>query len=146
NVRQALKHGIDRQALLKTAFAGYGRLGNDQPIPESDPFHADLAQRKHDPDRAKYHLRQAGLSDLAIDLCASEAALPEAMVCAALYQGTAAKAGIRINVVQKPADTFWREVWMKQPFVPSYWGGRQTAGLMLSIAYQSGATWNETRW
>ena len=35
---------------------------------------------------------------------------------------------------------------MQEPFVGSYWGGRPTADLMLSVAYQSDAAWNESFW
>ena len=35
---------------------------------------------------------------------------------------------------------------MKKPFCGSYWGGRPTADLMLSVAYASTAAWNETFW
>lgn len=35
---------------------------------------------------------------------------------------------------------------MKKPFCGSYWGGRPTADLMLSVAYRSDAPWNESFW
>ena len=49
DLRLALKYAIDRDQTLKTLFSGYGALGNDHPIPPSDPyFNKDLPQRKHD--------------------------------------------------------------------------------------------------
>src|SRR3546814_2886853 len=35
---------------------------------------------------------------------------------------------------------------MNKPWGGSYWGGRPTADLMLSVAYKSDAAWNESFW
>src|SRR3546814_2126182 len=35
---------------------------------------------------------------------------------------------------------------MNKPFCGSYWGGRPTADLMLSVAYKSDAAWNDSYW
>ncbi|MBI3898149.1 MAG: hypothetical protein HY308_07615 [Gammaproteobacteria bacterium] len=35
---------------------------------------------------------------------------------------------------------------MKKPFCGSFWEGRPTANLMLSLAYTSDAAWNESFW
>ena len=45
-----------------------------------------------------------------------------------------------------PEDGYWSETWMQKPFCGSYWGGRPTADLMLSVAYLSDAAWNESFW
>ncbi|HXQ39879.1 MAG TPA: ABC transporter substrate-binding protein, partial [Candidatus Udaeobacter sp.] len=38
NIRLALKYAIDRKKVLRTLFSRYGSVGNDHPIPKSDPF------------------------------------------------------------------------------------------------------------
>ena len=38
DLRIALKYAIDREAVLKAMFTGYGTLGNDHPIPRGDPY------------------------------------------------------------------------------------------------------------
>src|SRR5690606_16781218 len=43
-------------------------------------------------------------------------------------------------------DGYWTEVWMNKAFCGSYWGGRPTADLMLSVAYASDAAWNDSYW
>ena len=63
NVRLALKYAMDREKLLKNIVQDFGKLGNDHPISSADPyFNASLPQRVYDPDKAKFHLKQAGLS------------------------------------------------------------------------------------
>ena len=147
DIRLALKYAMDREQMLKTLFSGYGTLGNDHPIPQSDPyFNKELAQTKHDPDKAKFHFKKAGMADAKIVLQASDAAFNGAVDMASLLQASAEKAGIKIDVKKEPADGFWSNVWLKGAFVSSYWGGRSAATQMLAVAYQKGAAWNETHW
>ncbi len=147
NVRLALKYAIDREALVKTILRGHGVVGNDHPIGRSNRFHADdLEQRKYDPDKAKFHLKQAGLSSLKVDLSAADAAFPGAVDAAVLYKEHAAKAGIDINVVREPNDGYWSNVWLKKPWCAVYWGGRPTEDWMFSTAYAAGVPWNDTYW
>ncbi len=147
NVRLALKFGLDRAALLKTILRGHGALGNDHPIGRANPYHAaDLPQRNYDPDKAKFHLKEAGLSSLKVDLSAADAAFAGAVDAAVLYKEHAAKAGIEITVVREPNDGYWSNVWMQKAFCAVYWGGRPTEDLMYSTAYADGAAWNDSFW
>ncbi|WP_172125241.1 MULTISPECIES: ABC transporter substrate-binding protein [unclassified Devosia] len=147
NVRLAIKHAIDREQLLSTALRGYGQLGNDHPIPASDPFHAaDLPQRAFDPEKAKFYLKQAGLDNLSLELSASDAAFSGAVDAAAIFQNTAAASGITLSIKREPMDGYWSNVWMKAPFSMGYWGGRPTADQMLTTAYSSTSVQNDTHW
>ncbi len=147
NVRMALKHAVDRQELVDKILFGYGAIGNDHPISPSNRFYAkDLEQTTYDPDKAKYYLKQAGLDSLKVSLSASEAAFGGAVDAAVLYSSTADKCGIDIQPVREPNDGYWSDVWMKKPFCAVYWGGRPTEDWMFSVAYASGAPWNDTFW
>jgi len=147
NVRLAIKHAIDREQLLQTAFRGFGQLGNDHPIPHAHKFfNADLEQKAYDPDKAKFYLNQAGLSDLKIQLSASEAAFPGAVDAAAIFRVAAAKAGIDVQIKREPVDGYWDNVWMQAPFCMSYRGGRATVDQALAIAYASNSSQNDTNW
>ena len=147
DVRLALKYGIDRQAIVKTILFGYGQPGNDQPITPSYRYYAkDLQPRAYDPDKAKFHLKKAGLDSLKVDLSAADAAFPGAVDAAVLYADQAAKCGITINVVRESDDGYWDKVWLKKPFCMAYWGGRPTEDVMLTVAYAKDAAWNEAQW
>jgi peptide/nickel transport system substrate-binding protein len=149
DVRLALKYAIDRNALLETILRGRGYLGNDNPIGKANRYRAtedELPQRVYDPDKAKFHLKQAGLDSLTVDLSAADAAFPGAVDAAVLYKEHAAKAGITINVVREPNDGYWSNVWMQKPWCAVYWGGRPTSDWMFSTAYAAGAPWNDTHW
>jgi len=147
NVRLALKYAIDREQLLQTVLRGYGKVGNDQPIAPANEFYAeDLEQRAYDPDKAKFHLKEAGLDSLSVRLSAADAAFPGAVDAAVLYRENAAKAGIDIEVVREPNDGYWSNVWMKKPWCMSYWAGRPTASQMFQTAFAADAPWNEAYW
>ncbi len=147
DLRLALKYAIDREQITKTLFAGYGSVGNDHPIPKGDPFfHSQLPQTKHDPEKAKFHFKKAGMADAKITLQASDAAFAGAVDMCTLFQASAAKAGIKVDLKKEPVDGFWDNVWLKGAFVTSYWGGRPAATQMLGVAYKGGAPWNETHW
>ena len=147
DVRLALKYAVDRDALLQNVLRGHGVVGNDHPIGLSNRYHAkDLPQRTYDPEKAKFHLKKAGLSSLKVDLSAADAAFGGAVDAAVLMREHAAKAGIDINVVREPNDGYWSNVWMKKPWCMVYWGGRPTEDWMFSTAYAAGADWNDSFW
>ena len=93
-----------------------------------------MEQRKYDPDKAAFHFKKSGHSGSVL-LRTSDVAFPGAVDATQLYQQSAAKAGITIEVKREPGDGYWSEVWNKQPFSASYWGGRPTQDQMYSTAY-----------
>jgi peptide/nickel transport system substrate-binding protein len=147
NVRLALKHAIDRQELVDKILFGHGTVGNDQPIGPSYRFHdPDVPQTSFDPDRAKFHLKQAGLDGLTVRLSAADAAFPGAVDAATLYQNSAAEAGITLKVNRVPNDGYWSDVWMQHEFSAVYWSGRPTEDQIFTTAFGGGAAWNDSYW
>lgn len=147
DVRLALKYAINRQAIVDTILNGHGAVANDNPIaPTNRYFNASLPQRPYDPEKAKFHLKKAGLSELKADLNIADAAFARAVDTALIFSESAKAASIAINVVREPNDAYWSNVWMKKPWTASYWGGQPTADLALSQAFASTAAWNEGFW
>jgi len=146
DLRMALKLAMDREEMLKTILFGYGSVGNDFPINSAYPlFPDDIEQRKFDPEAAAAAYKKSGHSG-SIIVRTSDVAFPGAVDAAQLYQQSCAKAGITVEVKREPGDGYWSEVWNKQPFSLSYWGGRSTQDQMYSTGYLSTADWNDTRW
>ena len=147
DVRLGLKYVIDREQMIKQVLRGYGYVGNDHPIPRNNQYYAsELPQRKYDPDKARFHLKKAGELDRTFNLHAADSAFPGAIDASVLIKESAAKAGVKINVVREPDDGYWENVWIKKGWVQCYWSGRPTADWMFSIAYAAGASWNDTKW
>lgn len=147
NVRLALKYAFDRQELVDKILAGHGSVSNDNPIGPANRFYnPDMEAKSYDPDKAKFYLKEAGLDKLEVTLSAANAAFSGAVDGAVLISEKAAAAGITITVDRVPDDGYWDNVWMKKPFCASYWGGRPTEDQAFTIAYASGAEWNESFW
>ncbi|WP_416261849.1 ABC transporter substrate-binding protein [Gibbsiella quercinecans] len=144
--RLALKYAIDRQQMIQTVLGGYGTLANDNPIFPSSPYFAkDIPQRPYDPEKAKFHWQKTGFSG-PLTLSVAEAGFPGAVDAGQLYQASAKRAGIPLNVERVPDDAFWDNVWMKKTFVSSNWSMRPTADALLSLVFTSNAPWNESQW
>ena len=134
--RAQIRASIARD-LVKQILRGYGKVGNDQPIADVDPFYAaDIPQQPYDPDKAKAHFKKSG-RDGTITLSIADVAFTGAVDAACCCKEHLAKAGIKIDVTREPADGYWDNVWTGQAVVRLLLGGgRPTADLMLSVVYQ----------
>ena len=146
DLRLALKYAINREEMVEKILRGYGSVGNDMPINAAYPFFDEsIPQRTYDPAKAAEHYKKSGHDGSPIVLRTAEGAFPGAVDAAQLFQQTAQAAGIPLEIKREPNDGYWSEVWNKQPFCASYWGGRPVQDQMYSTAYQSTADWNDTR-
>lgn len=144
-VRKALKLVPDREKIVEFALLGYGAPGNDQPVA---PWRADAYSHeipKQDIEKAKELLAQAGYPDgIDLDLYVAPA-LPGFVEIAEMYKEMAAEAGIRVNVIQWPVETYWDEVWLKKPW--SVWGySARPVGEQLSAGFTTEHPWNGIHW
>ncbi|MWV57508.1 ABC transporter substrate-binding protein [Rathayibacter sp. VKM Ac-2754] len=65
-IRQAIAYALDRQAIIDTAWAGYGELIGAM-VPPTDPYYEDLTDEyAYDPEKARELLAEAGAEDLSI--------------------------------------------------------------------------------
>ena len=145
DLRLALKYLIPREQIRDNVFKGFALIGNDMQVPPTDPFYChDIPQRPYDVDRAKFHLKKAGVDK--VQLHTSTAPGDGAIDAALLYREAAKPAGLDLEVITAPADSYFSAVWMQVPFCVSGWNPRPTADLMLSVANVSTAPWNESFW
>ena len=146
-VRQALKYAINRQELVDKILYGYGSPGNDVPLSGAIKYAINPEPvYTYDPDKAKSLLKKAGMDGLKVDFSASDAAFAGGVDAALLMAEHAKKAGIEINVIREPNDSYWDNVWLKKPWCECYWGTRTSADQFLSISLAADAAWNDTHW
>ncbi len=146
DLRMALKLAINREEMVQKILGGLGSVGNDFPINASYPlFDASIPQRTYDPAAAAEFYRKSGHDGSPIILRTAPGAFPGAVEAAQLFQATANAAGIPLEIKREPDDGYWTDVWNKQPFSASYWGGRPVQDQMYATAYLSTAEWNDTR-
>jgi peptide/nickel transport system substrate-binding protein len=144
-VRKAMKLVVDRQAMVNTVLLGFGEVGNDNPVAPSsvDPYRSDPIPR--DVEMAKKLLAEAGYPNgLSVDLYTSTST-PAMPLLAQAYAQMAKDAGITVNVINSPAESYWDDIWLKKPFVVDYATARPT-GEALALNLNSNSKWNETHW
>ena len=146
DIRLAMKYSVDREAILDRVLGGHGYLGADQPIGRNSIFYnPELKPRPYDPEKAKFHLKKAGMDALKVKLVTSEI-YTGAQDVAVLFGESAKASGITVDIERYPVDGYWNDIWMKRPFSMVFWFGRPTADWMLSTVYATGSAWNDTFW
>ena len=90
---RALKYAINREEIAKKIFLGHATPGNDNPIAAAGvKFAIDpQPQYAYDPDKAKFHLKKAGLSTLKVDLSRRRRRLQRRRRCGGAVPGTCAR-------------------------------------------------------
>jgi peptide/nickel transport system substrate-binding protein len=142
-VRLAMKHLVDRAAIVKTIWQGHANVANDHPVPEINPFWSSIPPRPYDVARAKALLAEAGhAGGLTVELWTSSerAGMPEMAVA---VQQMVAPAGIKVEIKTVPWSVFNANVWKKKAFYVNNWGGRATVDETLYPFFRTGGSWNE---
>jgi peptide/nickel transport system substrate-binding protein len=144
-VRQAMKYVMDRKRLQQIVMLGQGAVANDDPAAPFVAYGYSGPAREQDIGKAKSLLAEAGYGDgLEFDLQTGEAGYGMIPLATA-YKEMAGQAGIKVNLVQNPADSFWDDIWLKKPAITTFWAGKSTDVAMF-IMFHSKAKWNETHW
>ena len=148
DVRLALKYAVDREQMVDKILRGFGEVGNDHPISSILKFYAGdrLPQRQYDPDKARFHIKKAGLEGHTFKLHTADMAFQGAVDAATVYKENAANAGINIEVMRVSNDGYWNDIWMKKPWCAGSWSGRPTIDMMFSVGFHSKASWNHTHY
>lgn len=148
HVPLALKWGVNRAEMVAKILQRHGGAGSGHPAGPANQYLAkseDIGgQREYDPDKAKFHLKKAGLDGLKVDVSTFDAAFAGAVDAAVLYQSSAAKSGIEIDVVRIRRWLLVQRLAQK-PWCVVYWSGRATEDWMFSTAYERGVPWIDTQ-
>ncbi|QGU01575.1 Glutathione-binding protein GsiB precursor [Corynebacterium kalinowskii] len=109
-VRQAVMHAIDRQAVIDTAWDGYGVDTGGVPVPPTDPWFEKSEQYPFDPDKARELLAEAGINEDNNDVVFTVPSLPYASAISELVVSQLKDIGLDVTIqsVEFPA------VWLSQ--------------------------------
>ncbi len=143
-VRQAFRLIVDRQQMIDQAYSGYGWAGNDMYAP-FDPGTPDLPQREQDLEQAKSLLKEAGYSDLAVELVTSDAVGGGAVEAAQVFAEQAKGAGVKVNVNKVDAGVFYGEDYLSWTFAQDFWYTRNYLAQAAAGSLPT-APYNETHW
>ncbi|HEX3816161.1 MAG TPA: ABC transporter substrate-binding protein [Mycobacteriales bacterium] len=108
-VRQAINYAIDRKALVKTAWAGYGTLIGSM-VPPTDPWYQNLSGRyPYDPAKAKRLLAQAGYAK-GFSLQLKLPTLPYATAAGQVVASALGQLGIKVHISELEFPARWLDV------------------------------------
>ncbi len=146
DLRLAMKYLLDREKVLKTIMKGYGQLGNDHLFAPDDPFYnKELPQRGRDLDKARYHLKKAGMENAKLELHVGEPVYASVEI-GMMLQAEATRIGLTIDLKREPADGYYTNIWRKRSFHAGEWNARPTDDLLLTTGFKSDAEWNESQY
>lgn len=112
-VRQAIRHAIDRQALMDSVWNGKGTLIGTM-VPPSDPWYEDRSgDYPYDPERAKELLAEAGYAD-GLSLRLRVPTLAYAQGAGQFIQSQLGAVGITVQIDEVEFPARWIDVVMQQ--------------------------------
>jgi peptide/nickel transport system substrate-binding protein len=144
-VRQAVRYATDQAKTVQIAAGELGDVAEHHHVSPVHPDYAKLPMFERDVEKAKALLAEAGFPD-GLDLeiaCKPDPSWELASVEAMVEQWK--EAGIRTKINVLPSAKFW-DVWTEVPFGYTTWAHRPLGFMVMTLAYRTGGTWNETRY
>lgn len=145
-VREAIRLGIDRPAMVTQALSGYGSIANDV-LGVGDPnYDRELPQRTRDLDRARTLLREAGFDTGASYRCVTKDEAAGEVDSARLIASQLGDIGMRVEVVPQDVTTFYDSSWTKPdaPMSTVSWATNDSLTFFASKVLVSTTSANET--
>ncbi|WP_441931287.1 ABC transporter substrate-binding protein [Mesorhizobium sp. 2RAF21] len=142
-VRQAFRLILDRKQLARVAFNGHAAVGNDL-FSNWSPYYDNTKHRDQDLDQAKFLLKQAGKSDLAVELMTSDVSAG-VLQSAQVFARQAKDAGVTVKVTQVTPDVYYGENYLKWTFAQDYWYSNPFFSQVMSGSLPD-SIFNETHW
>ncbi|ADE05264.1 ABC-type transport system periplasmic substrate-binding protein (probable substrate dipeptide/oligopeptide) (plasmid) [Haloferax volcanii DS2] len=152
-VRQAVKHAIDREAILNAVQDGLGTIGQDSLLSPAYEYYSDIGAPERDLEKAKELLAEAGYPDginltEEFDLTLQTASnIPHMRGTAVLMQEQLKEAGIEFELETMSYGNWSATVWKKSPFYVGAYGMRISGANFMKLMLHSEGNWNgESDW
>ncbi|PKV98028.1 ABC transporter substrate-binding protein [Nocardia fluminea] len=145
-VREAIRLGVDRLAMVKQVFSDYGTIGNDV-LGVGDPaYDRTLTQRTRDVARAEQLLSDAKFDTAATYRCFTKEEAIGEVDSARLIATQLGDIGVKVEVVVQDPTAFYDESWVKPaaPMTTVSWATNDSLMFYASKVLRSDTTANET--
>ena len=141
-VRQALKLGTDRKAILDGAIGGIGVTGRDTPIgPAYGEIYLDVPEPARDVEKAKELLAEAGYPD-GFDITLHTQQTSPVPAIATIWKEQMAEIGVNVDIQLVPSEVYYADMWLEVDFGITDWGPRPIPLAYVSLAYTTGGSWS----
>jgi len=108
-VRRAINYAINKEAIVKAIYAGFGRPAYTPIPPTMWSYNPNVTKYKYNPEKAKQLLKEAGYPKLSFELWAMPVArpyMPNARKVAEAMQADLAKVGVTTKIVSYDWGTY----------------------------------------
>ena len=133
-LRQAISLAIDRNVIIKELLKGYGRPV-DSPVPPGLIGHTTLPAKNYDPEKARQILKQAGMSNVTVDIVLMKDFYPKQLEITQAVAAMLGDVGIKLNIKnleiatareQRTAGTYdlFFSGWAHMPHDPDWYFGQ----------------------
>jgi peptide/nickel transport system substrate-binding protein len=122
-VREAMRLVVDREQMVQQVLSGQGRIANDMYAPYDACYLKEVPQREQDLEKAKSLLKQAGQSDLRVELVTGDI-FRGVVEAAQVFAEQAKGAGIQVKVRKVDTGTFYGDNYLSWPFAQDFWATR----------------------
>ncbi|WP_224817110.1 ABC transporter substrate-binding protein [Hasllibacter sp. MH4015] len=140
-VRRALALATDNAVLMELGVNGLGTVAENHHVCPIHPEYADIGPAVQDVAAAQSLMEEAGQTDFEHELISIDDSWRRPTTDALAAQ--LRDAGFNVTRTIYPGNTFWND-WNNYPFSSTDWGHRPLGVQNLTLAYTSGAAWNET--
>ena len=140
-LRNAVQLAVDNSVVLELGRNGQGLPAENHHVGPMHPEYAALPKIAPDAAKAKAMLEESGHGDTEIELISIDGDWRTVTTDAIGAQLRDAGFNVKRTVI--PGSTFWND-WTKYPFSTTNWGARPLGVQVLTLAYTSGAAWNES--
>ena len=142
--RTAFKLAVDRPKMVSAVFGEFGQVMNDLFGKGYPSYNSALPQRHYDPEKAKSLLKAAGQEGVKVTLYTSSS-VPGMLESATAYKEQAKAAGITVDLVKLPSDTYFsNDKYLKVPMYQSSWGASFES--VAQDGFFTNSPYNETAW
>lgn len=140
-VRNALQLAVDNAAILTLGYGDLGTPAENHHVCPIHPEYAKLPPIGRDIEKAKALMTEAGQMDFEHEIITVDEDWEKSTGDAIAAQ--LREAGFKVKRTVLPGSTFWND-WTKYPYSLTNWAMRPLGVQVLSLAYKSDGTWNET--
>lgn len=141
DLRRAVQLSVDNKVVLELGVSGAGTVAENHHVGPMHIDYADIGPAEKDLEKAKELWAASGAGDTELEIISIDTDWQANTANAIAAQ--LREAGIAVKRTNLPGSTFWNN-WDKYPFSLTEWNGRPLGIQVLSLAYRSGAAWNES--
>lgn len=140
-VRKAVQLAVDNNVALQLGINGAGSKADNYHVAPIQPDWAEIGTHERNVDQAKALIAEAGLQDFEHEIISVDESWHRNTCDAVAAQ--LREAGFKVKRTVLPGSTFWND-WTKYPFSATNWNMRPLGIQVITLAYKTGGSWNET--